>query len=70
MTDRHILDRRRKLAEEQRRAFLDTLNREQLEQRIRSLASDGLTDYDIAETLRLNPEQVRRVLGERQEQRA
>ena len=64
MNDRNVLARRHQFAEQQRRAILDVLNREQLEQRVRALARDGMREYDIAETLRLHIEQVRRVLAE------
>lgn len=64
MTNRAVLERRRQFAEQQRRAVLEVLNREQLEQRVRALARDGMREHDIAETLRLHIEQVRRVLAQ------
>ena len=64
MTNRAVLERRRQFAQEQRRAVLEVLNREQLEQRVKALARDGMREYDIAQTLRLHIEQVRRVLAQ------
>lgn len=61
--NRYTLDRRRQHSE----PFVAALDREQLEQRIRTLARDGLGDYDIGELLRINVEQVRRVLAQRRE---
>jgi CRP-like cAMP-binding protein len=68
--DKAALNRRRMHAEQQRKAFVESLDRQQLEQRIMSLAADGLTEHDIGELVGLHVEQVRRLLGERQEQRA
>lgn len=56
-------------AEQQRRAFVDVLDRQQLEERVRALAATGLTERDIAEMTALHQEQVCRVLGKRQERR-
>lgn len=58
-----VLNRRRQHFEEQRRAMLASLDREQVELRISSLANGGMAERDIAELLRLHIEQVRRALG-------
>ena len=64
VTNRAVLERRRQFAQEQRRAVLDALSRQEIEQRIRTLAADGMTEHDVAALLRLHIEQIRRVLAE------
>ena len=63
MTNR-VLERRRQNAEQQCRAILEALDRQELEQRVRSLAACSLTDYDIAQVTGLHVEQVRKALSQ------
>lgn len=65
MTNREVLERRRQNADQQRRAILEALSRQELEQRVRALARDGNGEHGIAELLRLHVEQVRRILSDR-----
>lgn len=67
MTLRTVTERRRQHFELQRQAMLRALDREQLEQRVRSLARDGMSERAVAELVGLHIEQVRRVLAERTE---